>query len=57
MISGTRFHLLELASHGYLAGTTDVACKNGMDDFKRIDGKDCGLCKDPQWTLEKKKIP
>src|SRR6478736_661150 len=23
----------------------------------RFVGKDCGLCKDPQWTLEKKKIP
>jgi len=88
-----------------LGGTTDIAYKNGMDDFKRIEhvpvavaniqtghggtyfqpnggaaasvavswlqwqlrgdnaakarfvGKDCGLCKDPQWTLEKKKIP
>ena len=88
-----------------LGGATDIAYKNGMDDFKRIEhvpvaaaniqtghggtyfqpnggaaasvavswlqwqlrgdkaaqarfvGKDCGLCKDPQWTLEKKKIP
>jgi hypothetical protein len=88
-----------------LGGSTDIAYKNGMDDFKRIEhvpvavaniqtghggtyfqpnggaaasvavswlqwqlrgdkaaqarfvGKDCGLCKDPQWTLEKKKIP
>lgn len=23
----------------------------------RFIGKDCGLCKDPKWTLEKKKIP
>jgi len=88
-----------------LGGPTDIAYKNGMDDFKRIDhvpvavaniekghggtyfepnggaaaqvavnwlqwqlrgdakakamfvGKDCGLCKDPQWKLEKKRIP
>jgi dienelactone hydrolase len=88
-----------------LGGEKDIAYKNGMDDFKRINhvpiavaniekghggtyfepnggaaaqvavnwlqwqlrgdakakamfvGKDCGLCKDPQWKLEKKKIP
>jgi dienelactone hydrolase len=88
-----------------LGGSTDIAYKNGMDDFQRINhvpiavanietghggtyfqpnggaaaqvavnwlqwqlrgeskakamfvGKDCGLCKDPQWKLEKKKIP
>ena len=88
-----------------LGGPTDIAYKNGMDDFQRINhvpvavanidkghggtyfepnggaaakvavnwlqwqlrddkkakdmftGKDCGLCKDPQWKLEKKKIP
>jgi dienelactone hydrolase len=88
-----------------LGGSTDIAYKNGMDDFHRINrvpvavanietghtgtyfqpnggaaaevavawlqwqlrgdakakamfvGKDCGLCKDPRWTLEKKKIP
>jgi len=88
-----------------LGGPKDIAYKNGMDDFRRINhvpvavanidtghggtyfqpnggaaavvavawlqwqlrgdakakamfvGKDCGLCKDPQWTLEKKKIP
>jgi dienelactone hydrolase len=88
-----------------LGGSKDIAYKNGMDDFQRINhvpiavaniekghggtyfepnggaaaqvavnwlqwqlrgdakakamfvGKDCGLCKDPQWKLEKKKIP
>ena len=88
-----------------LGGEKDIAYKNGMDDFQRINhvpvatanidkghggtyfepnggaaaqvavawlqwqlrgdakakamfvGKDCGLCKDPQWKLEKKKIP
>lgn len=88
-----------------LGGPTDIAYKNGMDDFQRINhvpiavanietghggtyfepnggaaaqvavswlqwqlrgdakakamfvGKDCGLCKDPKWKLEKKKIP
>ena len=88
-----------------LGGSTDIAYKNGMDDFQRINhvpiavanietghggtyfqpnggaaaqvavswlqwqlrgdakakamfvGKDCGLCKDPKWKLEKKKIP
>jgi dienelactone hydrolase len=89
-----------------LGGSTDIAYKNGMDDFQRIDklpvavanlqgaghggsyfkpdggpaasvavswlewqlrgdkqaakrfvGKDCGLCTDPQWTFEKKRIP
>jgi dienelactone hydrolase len=88
-----------------LGGEKDIAYKNGMDDFKRINhvpiavaniekghggtyfepnggaaaqvavnwlqwqlrgdakakamfvGKDCGLCKDPQWKLEKKMIP
>lgn len=88
-----------------LGGPTDIAYKNGMDDFQKIahvpaavanlpvghggtyfqpnggaaaqvavnwlewqlrgdakagarfTGKDCGLCKDAQWTFEKKKIP
>jgi hypothetical protein len=88
-----------------LGGPQDIAYKNGMDDFQRIDqvpvavanlpvghggtywqpnggpaaavavswlewqlqgdkragarftGKDCGLCKDPQWTFQKKRIP
>jgi dienelactone hydrolase len=89
-----------------LGGETDIAYKNGMDDFKQIahipvavanllgaghggsyfkpdggpaaavavswlqwqlradaaagkrfTGKDCGLCKDPQWTFEKKRMP
>jgi dienelactone hydrolase len=88
-----------------LGGSTDIAYKNGMDDFQRINhvpiavaniesghggtyfqpnggaaaqvavgwlqwqlrgdakakamfvGKDCGLCKNPQWKLEKKQIP
>jgi dienelactone hydrolase len=88
-----------------LGGPTDIAYKNGMDDFKRIEhvpvavadldvghggtyfqpnggeaasvavswlqwqlrgdekakarfaGKDCGLCNDPKWKLEKKSIP
>ena len=89
-----------------LGGETDIAYKNGMDDFrqithvpvavanllgaghggsyfkpdggpaasvavswlqwqlrgdakagKRFIGKDCGLCKDPQWSFDKKRIP
>ena len=88
-----------------LGGPTDIAYKNGMDDFQKIEhvpvavanidkghggtyfepnggaaaavavnwlqwqlrgdekakamftGSDCGLCKDAQWKLEKKKIP
>jgi len=88
-----------------LGGPTDIAYKQGMDDFQKINhvpvavaniekghggtyfepnggvaaqvavnwlqwqlrgdakakamftGKDCGLCKDPQWKLEKKQIP
>jgi len=88
-----------------LGGPTDIAYKNGMDDFQKINhvpvavanidkghggtyfqpnggaaatvavnwlqwqlrgdekaramfvGKDCGLCKDPEWKLEKKQIP
>jgi dienelactone hydrolase len=88
-----------------LGGPTDIAYKNGMDDFQKIShvpvavanidkghggtyfqpnggaaaqvavkwlqwqlrgdekakamfvGKDCGLCKDPEWKLEKKQIP
>jgi hypothetical protein len=88
-----------------LGGSTDIAYKNGMDDFQKINhvpiaaanietghggtyfqpnggaaaqvavnwlqwqlrgdakakamfvGKDCGLCKDPKWKLEKKQIP
>ena len=89
-----------------LGGSTDIAYKNGMDDFQKINhvpdrgsqhrnrpwrnvfpaqwwsgratvavnwlqwqlrgdgkakamfvGKDCGLCKDPKWKLERKQIP
>jgi hypothetical protein len=88
-----------------LGGPTDIAYKNGMDDFNRIDhvpvavanldvghggtyfqpnggeaasvavswlqwqlrgdekagarfsGRDCGLCNDAKWKLEKKMIP
>jgi hypothetical protein len=88
-----------------LGGSKDIAYKNGMDDFQRINhvpiavanietghggtyfqpnggaaaqvavnwlqwqlrgdakakamfvGKNCGLCKDPQWKLEKKNVP
>ena len=35
----------------------EAADRGDKQAARRFTGKDCGLCTDPQWTFDKKRIP